>query len=223
MMTSTTETTYARDLDTGVALAYRYYCMTMIFTIVQQTAFHLAPEGKKKKNQASQLISQLDPTLHYRENCRHWSRQSEGRRGPWVLLRHAGGNRHPMLVRREQRGIVDHRRVGVPSPSWGSSRRRRHIFRWCWWRWRDEVVHREQDGRCSRAGINGHFDGGELITACPRPHESIEISIALRLDDRLAQRLVSGLAALELGDAELGGCPVVVEVFALHPVNEGKW
>jgi hypothetical protein len=68
--------------------------------------------------------------LHYRKSFRYryCSRQSKGRWRPWILLRHASRNHDSMFVRREQRGVVNDRRVGIAAPLWWSNSRRRRFF-----------------------------------------------------------------------------------------------
>jgi len=111
---------------------------------------------------------------------------------------------------------VDDRGIGISAPPRGCAHR---LFARLGWRRRgDGIVRRgKKDGRCGRAGVDGGFDGGELIAACPVLHERVKVGVALSFDDCIAQRLVGGLAALELGDTELGRRPVVIQIFALYP------
>ena len=62
------------------------------------------------------------------------------------------------------------------------------------------------------AGIDRSFDSSELVAAFPVLHERVEIGLALRSDDHVAQRLVGGLAGLtsKLGDTEIGRCLVII-------------
>ena len=79
----------------------------------------------------------------------------------------------------------------------------------------------EEDRRCGRAGFDRSFDSSELVAACPVLHEHVEIGVALRFDDHIAQRLVGGLAAFQLGDTELGRHPVIIQIFALYNPSVG--
>jgi hypothetical protein len=72
------------------------------------------------------------------------------------------------------------------------------------------VSHYEQYRRCGCSGVDGSFDTVELLAACPVLHECVEVGIALSFDDRVAPHLVGRLAALELGDTELGRCPIII-------------
>ena len=66
-------------------------------------------------------------------------------------------------------------------------------------------------------GVDGGFDGGELIAPCPVLHDHVKVAVALGFNDCIAQRLVGGLASLELRYAELGRCPMVIQIFTLYP------
>ena len=81
--------------------------------------------------------------------------------------------------------------------------------------------HGEEDRQCDGTGVDRSFDSSELVAACPVLHEHVEIGVALRFHDRVAQRLVGGLAASQLGDTELGRRPVIIQIFALHNRQEG--
>ena len=122
-----------------------------------------------------------------------------------------------MFVGGEKRSVVDDRRIGISAPPRGCAPR---LFAGLgWWRRRDGVVRRrgEKDGRCSRTSIDGGFNGGKLIAACPVLHKHVKVGVALGFDDCIAELLVGGLAALELGDTEFGRRPVVIQIFALYP------
>lgn len=122
-----------------------------------------------------------------------------------------------MFVGGEKGSVVNDCGIGISAPPRGCAHR---LFARLRWRWRrgDGIVRRgEKDGRCSRVGVDGGFDGGELIAASPVPHEHVKVAVALGFDDCIAQRLVGGLASLELRDAELGRCPMVIQISTLYP------
>jgi hypothetical protein len=122
-----------------------------------------------------------------------------------------------VFVGGEKRSIVDNRGIGISAPPRGCARR--FFAGLGWWRWRGDGIVRcgEKDGRCSRTSVDGGFDGGELIAACPVLHERVKVGVTLAFDDCIAELLVGGLAALKLGDTEFGRRPVVIQVFTLYP------
>ena len=72
--------------------------------------------------------------------------------------------------------------------------------------------HGEEDRQCDGTGVDRSFDSSELVAACPVLHERVEICVALHFDDRVAQRLDGGLAALKFGDTELSRRPVINQI-----------
>ena len=122
---------------------------------------------------------------------------------------------------------MDNRGIWISAPPRGRAHdffaglSRQQLRRWC--RRGDGPIvirRREEDRRCGSACVDRSFDSSELVLACPVLHERVEIGVALRFDDRVAQRLVGGLAAFQLGDTELGRHPVIVQIFALiQPVS----
>jgi len=76
-----------------------------------------------------------------------------------------------------------------------------------------------EEARWGRAGVDGGY-GGELVATCPVLHERVGVSVALDFDDCVAQRLVGGPVAFELGDTKLGRRSVV---FALCPRYQIQW
>lgn len=61
-----------------------------------------------------------------------------------------------------------------------------------------------------------------LVAACPVLHEHVEVGVTLSLDDRVPQRLVGGVVALELEDTELGRRAVIIQIFALYTVSSER-